>query len=96
MEYRFLGNSGLKVSVLSFGTWLTTNDPKDIEKNKQIIKKCYECGVNFFDTAESYGKVEGERQLREALKSLNILREDIVVSTKINRRLINKAPLENM
>ena len=83
MEYRFLGNSGLKVSVLSFGNWLTNNDPKVVEKTKLIVKRCYEGGVNFFDTAEAYGKGEAERQFGEAIKALNIPREDIVVSTKI-------------
>ena len=83
MEYRFLGNSGIKVSVLSFGNWLTNDDPKKIETTRQIVKKCFESGVNFFDTAEGYGKGEAERQLGDALKYLNIPREDIVVSTKI-------------
>lgn len=83
MEYRFLGNSGLKVSVLSFGNWLTNNDPKVIENTKQIVKRCHELGVNFFDTAEGYGRGEAERQFGEALKTLNVPREDIVVSTKI-------------
>ena len=83
MEYRFLGNSGLKVSVLSFGNWLTNNDPKVIETTKQIIKRCYDSGVNFFDTAEAYGKGEAERQFGEALKNLNVPREDLVISTKI-------------
>ena len=83
MEYRFLGNSGLKVSVLSFGNWLTNNDPKVIENTKQIVKRCHELGVNFFDTAEGYGRGEAERQFGEAIKFLNVPREDIVVSTKI-------------
>ena len=83
MEYRFLGNSGLKVSVLSFGNWLTGNDPKFIETTKQVVKKCYESGVNFFDTAENYGKGEAEIQLGEALKVLNVPREDLVISTKV-------------
>lgn len=83
MEYRFLGNSGLKVSVLSFGNWLTNNDPKVIENTKQIVKRCHELGVNFFDTAEGYGRGEAERQFGEALKFLNVPREDLVISTKI-------------
>jgi len=83
MEYRFLGNSGLKISVLSFGNWLTNNDPKVLENTKQIVKRCYESGVNFFDTAEAYGRGEAERQMGEAIKALNVPREDLVISTKI-------------
>lgn len=83
MEYRFLGNSGLKISVLSFGNWLTNNDPKALETTIQIVKRCYEGGVNFFDTAEAYGAGEAERQLGVALKSLNAPREDLVISTKL-------------
>lgn len=83
MEYRFLGNSGLKVSVLSFGNWLTNNDPKVLEETKKIVRRCYEAGINFFDTAEGYGAGEAERQLGQALKELNVPREELVVTTKI-------------
>ena len=83
MEYRFLGNSGLKVSVLSFGNWLTNNDPSVLEKTIEIVKKCYDSGINFFDTAEGYGEGEAERQLGIALQKLNVPRQNLVVSTKI-------------
>ena len=83
MEYRFLGNSGLKVSVLSFGNWLTNNDPGVLEKTIEIVKKCYDSGINFFDTAEGYGAGEAERQLGIALQKLNVPRQNLVVSTKI-------------
>ena len=83
MEYRFLGNSGLKVSVLSFGNWLTNNDPGVLEQTIEIVKKCYDSGINFFDTAEGYGAGEAERQLGIALQKLNVPRQNLVVSTKI-------------
>jgi len=55
MEYRFLGPTGLKVSVLSFGNWLTSN-AKDAQTTlEECVKKCYDYGINFFDTAEIYG-----------------------------------------
>ena len=80
MEYRYLGNTGLKVSVLGFGNWVNNfND----EMNKECFKKCLENGINYFDTAEGYGMGKGEIQFGKAIKELNIPREKIVVSTKI-------------
>ena len=55
MEYRYLGNSGLKVSVLSYGNWLNSNEEGNYELTRDCIKKSFELGVNFFDTAEIYG-----------------------------------------
>jgi aryl-alcohol dehydrogenase-like predicted oxidoreductase len=55
MEYRFLGNTGLNVSVFSYGNWLNSNTEKDYEMTRDCIKKCYDLGVNYFDTAEYYG-----------------------------------------
>ena len=80
MEYRYLGNSGLRVSVLSFGNW---SDHEDEKKMEELIKTCLENGVNFFDTAEGYGMGKAETSLGKALKALNVPREKIVVSTKI-------------
>lgn len=83
MEYRLLGNSGLKVSVLSYGSWYNAHDPNSLEITKKIVKKCFDSGINYFDTAESYGKGEAERQLGESLRNLDVSREEIVVSTKL-------------
>ena len=80
MEYRYLGNSGLRVSVLSFGNW-----EHDDKKTLECVKTCLNNGVNFFDTAESYGLGTAEIALGKALKELNVPREKIVVSTKIFR-----------
>lgn len=55
MEYRYLGNSGLKVSIVSFGNWVNSNKKEDYELTRDAIKLCFESGVNFFDTAEVYG-----------------------------------------
>ena len=82
MEYRYLGNTGLKVSVLGFGNWVNnTND----EMTKECFKKCLENGINYFDTAEVYGLGAGETSFGKIIKELNIPREKIVVSTKIFR-----------
>ena len=55
MVYRNLGNTGLKVSVLGFGNWVTGHKAEVLETQKQIMHKAWEAGVNFFDTAEVYG-----------------------------------------
>ena len=79
MEYRYLGNSGLRVSVLSFGVMLHEN----VENMKEILKICLQNGVNFFDTAEFYGIGTAEKTFGQALKELNVPREKIIVSMKI-------------
>ena len=79
MEYRYLGNSGLRVSVLSFGVMLHDN----VANLKDILKICLQNGVNFFDTAEFYGVGVAEKTFGQALKELNVPREKIIVSIKI-------------
>ena len=80
MEYRYLGNSGLRVSVVGFGNWVNNfND----EVTKECFIKALEKGINFFDTAEIYGLGAGEKSFGKIIKELNIPREKIVVSTKI-------------
>ena len=69
MIYRYLGNSGLKVSVLSYGNWLTAHDPKEEEAIVNCIKAAYENGINFFDTAEIYGFGIAESIMGKALKA---------------------------
>ena len=80
MEYRYLGNTGLRVSVLSYGNWCDHDDDK---RTIECVKSSLEHGVNFFDTAEIYGLGVAETSLGKALKELNVPREKIVVSTKI-------------
>ena len=80
MEYRYLGNSGLRVSVLSFGNW-----EHDEQKTLECVKTCLNNGINFFDTAEFYGLGTAEIALGKALKTLNVPREKVVISTKIFR-----------
>ena len=85
MIYRYLGNSGLKVSVLSYGNWqLTQNSDTEANINK-CIKKAFELGVNYFDTAETYDDGVSETIMGNALKELNVEREELVVSTKLMR-----------
>ena len=56
MAYRYIGKTGLKVSVLSYGNWLTTDQNNDhtLQLCIDSVKKCYEAGINYFDSAEMY------------------------------------------
>ena len=83
MQYRYLGNSGLKVSVIGYGNWINSNDETAQARTTEAIKVCFEHGVNFFDTAEVYGDGEAERQMGKAFKDLDLRRESLVVATKI-------------
>lgn len=80
MKYRNLGGSGLKVSEISLGSWLTYG--KSVEDNiaEKTIHKAYELGINFFDSANVYERGEGERVMASALKSYP--RESYVITTK--------------
>ena len=80
MEYRYLGNTGLKVSVLALGNWVNNEDDN---QTYECTKAALEHGINFFDTAEEYGFGKAETTLGKALKKLNVPREKIVVTTKL-------------
>ena len=83
MEYRRLGRSGLKVSVLSFGSWVSFGSQLDVAKARDCIQAAYESGVNFFDNAEAYAGGESERIMGQAFRDLGLERESYVVSTKL-------------
>jgi len=83
MEYRLLGRSGLKVSVISLGGWLTYGGHVENENTFACMKAAYDVGINFFDCAEGYSGGESERIMGEAIKKFGWKRNDLVVSTKI-------------
>ncbi len=83
MEYRKLGKTGLKVSALSLGSWVTYGAQVDIDAAAATLKKAHELGVNFFDNAEVYAGGESERIMGEALRKINLRRGSWLVSTKI-------------
>jgi voltage-dependent potassium channel beta subunit len=83
MQYRYLGNTGLKVSVFGYGNWVNSNSQEEYNTTRDCMKRMHENGVNFFDTAEIYQKGEAEIQLGKAIKENGFRREDIVVSTKL-------------
>lgn len=83
MKYRYLGNSGLKVSELSFGSWVTFGSQVDIDKAVSLMKIAYEAGVNFFDNAEVYSSGKAEEIMGKAIKKAGWKQKDLVLSTKI-------------
>jgi voltage-dependent potassium channel beta subunit len=82
MIYRRLGRSGLKVSVLSFGSWVTFKSQLDDTKALDCMQAAYEGGMNFFDNAEVYAGGESEAIMGRALEQLGWPRHSYVVSTK--------------
>jgi voltage-dependent potassium channel beta subunit len=84
MNYRRLGRSGLKLSELSLGSWVTFGGQVvDDEVVRACMSAAWEAGVNFFDGAEVYAKGEAERTMGRVLKQVGWRRESLVLSTKI-------------
>jgi len=83
MQYRRLGRAGLKVSELSFGSWVTYANQVDTSLARRLMATAYEQGVNFFDNAEVYADGQSEVVMGEALKALGWSRLSYVVSTKL-------------
>ena len=83
MEYRFLGKTGLKVSALSLGAWVTYGGQVGEDIALECMTAAYEHGVNFFDNAEGYASGEAETVMGNVIKRAGWKRSDLVVSTKI-------------
>ena len=83
MKYRKLGKSGLKISELSFGSWVTFNKQVDSRLAERMFGTCFDAGVNFFDNAEGYEAGESEIVMGKALNSLNRPRDSYCVSSKV-------------
>ncbi len=82
MQYRRLGQSGLKVSELSFGAWVTFGNQLDVRGAVQCMTAARDAGVNFFDNAEVYAGGQAERIMGAALRELGWPRSSYVISTK--------------
>jgi voltage-dependent potassium channel beta subunit len=82
MEYRRLGRSGLKVSALSLGSWVTYSNQVSVNNACEILAAARDHGVNFFDNAEVYAKGESERIMGEAIRQLGWTREHYIISSK--------------
>tara|TARA_B100001250_G_scaffold195193_1_gene167692 strand:- start:466 stop:1434 length:969 start_codon:yes stop_codon:yes gene_type:complete len=83
MEYRTLGKSGLKVSELSFGSWVTFNTQVDTNLAEEMFKICFDSGINFFDNAEGYDRGKSEEVMGQALKNINEPRDSYCISSKV-------------
>jgi voltage-dependent potassium channel beta subunit len=83
MEYRRLGSAGLKVSVLSYGSWVTYGKQLDPDAAGACMKAAWDDGVNFFDNAESYEAGRSEEIMGAVLRKMGWRRASYIVSTKI-------------
>lgn len=82
MEYRRLGQSGLQLSELSLGSWVTYHNQVDSKQATEMLAAAMGAGINFFDNAEAYAQGESEVVMGTAFKALKCPRLDYVVSTK--------------
>ncbi len=82
MKYRHLGKTGIQVSELSFGSWVTFHNQADVKAAVDMMAAAYEAGVNFFDNAEVYAGGKSETVMGNALKKLKWRRSSYLISTK--------------
>ncbi len=80
MRYRHLGKSGLRVSEVSLGSWLTLGKSVDLAAARAIVRRAFDLGINLFDTADVYARGAAEESLRQALDGLP--RHQLVLATK--------------
>lgn len=92
MEYRRLGKSGLQVSALSLGSWLTFGQQISDQTADELMGIAYDAGVNFFDNAEGYAEGKSEIVMGKILKARKWERESFVVSSKVFFGTENKGP----
>jgi len=83
MIYRNLGRTGLKVSVFSYGGWLTVGGTQKGDIVKDLMKTAYDAGVNFFDNAEIYSNGESENEMGRVIEEMGWDRDQLVISTKV-------------
>ncbi|CAN5369254.1 aldo/keto reductase [soil metagenome] len=95
MQYRRLGRSGLQVSELSLGSWVTYHTQVDTGAAKEMLAAAFDAGVNFFDNAEAYAGGQSEIVMGEAFKALKWPRLNYIVSTKFFWGLDREAKTPN-
>ncbi|MCM2336827.1 MAG: aldo/keto reductase, partial [Pseudomonas sp.] len=83
MQYRRLGSSGLKLSALSFGAWVTFGSQIGRGTARDLVAAAWDHGVNFFDNAEGYANGEAERVMGDVIADLRLPRDGYCVSSKV-------------
>ena len=83
MQYRRLGSTGLQLSALSFGAWVTFGNQIGRDESRNLIAAAYDHGVNFFDNAEGYANGEAEKVMGDVLADLRLPRDGWCVSSKV-------------
>ncbi|MCL1635347.1 aldo/keto reductase [Luteimonas sp. SX5] len=83
MQYRRLGSSGLQLSALSFGAWVTFGTQVGRGEARELIAAAWDHGINFFDNAETYANGEAERVMGDAIADLRLPRDGYAVSSKV-------------
>lgn len=83
MKYRHLGNAGIQVSELSFGSWVTFSSQSGLDTAVDMMAAAYDAGVNFFDNAEAYAGGKSEELMGAALRKLAWRRGSYLISTKL-------------
>ncbi|WP_028919223.1 aldo/keto reductase [Pseudoxanthomonas suwonensis] len=83
MQYRRLGASGLKLSALSFGAWMTFGRQVGRSQARELIAAAWDHGINFFDNAEAYANGEAERVMGDVIADLRLPRDGFCVSSKV-------------
>ncbi|HEY5612136.1 MAG TPA: aldo/keto reductase [Lysobacter sp.] len=83
MQYRRLGSSGLQLSALSFGAWVTFGGQVDRGTARDLIATGWDHGINFFDNAEGYGNGEAEKLMGDVIADLRLPRDGFCVSSKV-------------
>ena len=95
MQYRRLGRSGLQLSELSLGSWVTYHNQVNVNAAREMMAAAFDAGINFFDNAEVYAGGQSETVMGDALKALNWPRLDYIVSTKFFWGLHKDGPTAN-
>ena len=83
MEYRRMGKTGLPISELSFGSWITFGNQIDYKLSELLMDMAYDAGVNFFDNAEVYAAGESERVMGDILSKRTWSRDSYILSSKV-------------
>ena len=95
MQYRRLGRSGLQVSELSLGSWVTYHNQVDVSAAAEMLAAAYDAGINFFDNAEGYALGKSEEVMGAAIRQLGWARHRYVVSSKFFWGIDNQEPTVN-